>query len=144
MEYQLAALKACNITDIAIVVGHCGSQIRKGMGSKVTILENEDYKSTNSSYSLWLARDFIKDGFIYINSDLIFDYRSLRLLLKSSYRDAIITDEIDDFKDDMFNAQMEDSRTIQLDKKLNKNLSSATVVGPARFSREGLNKLYIN
>lgn len=50
--------------------------------------------------------------------------------------DAIIIDDVDDSTDDMFNAHMEDSRIIQLDKKLNKNLSSATVVGLARFSRE--------
>ena len=136
LEYQIAALKQCNIQDIAIVLGHCGKKIREYLKVPILFIENKEYATTNSSYSLWLARDFIKDGFIYINSDLLFHPAMLQALLKSPEPDAIIIDSKVDVRDDMQKARMEGNRILSMDKNLSPALTTAEVVGPAKFSAE--------
>jgi L-glutamine-phosphate cytidylyltransferase len=141
LEYQIAALKQCNINDITIVLGHNADKIKEYLKTPVKFIENKDYATTNSSYSLWLTRDFIKDGFIYINSDLLFHPKMLQTLLDSKDPDAIIIDHNVNISDDMQKAHMQDNRILKMDKNLSQELASAEVVGPAKFSAEYANKI---
>ena len=86
--YQIAALRACGIDRLVIVVGYLPRlhpRVRRRVGARY--VENRDYASTNSSYSLWLAREHMRDGFIHLNSDLLFEPRMLRALLDVAARE---------------------------------------------------------
>jgi choline kinase len=141
LEYQINALKKNGIKDIGIVVGHCGDRIRESLRDSVTFIENKDYATTNSSYSLWLAKDFIRAGFIYINSDLLFHEGMLKSLLDSPYENAIIVDKKSKDKSDMFKAVMNGEQILFMDKNIDPNVSSAEVVGPVKFSKDGAEKI---
>jgi len=45
---------------------------------------NEDYATTNTIHSLWLAREFLSEGILYFNGDVWFEPRVLSLLLQQS------------------------------------------------------------
>ncbi len=137
LEYQIAALRQCGITEIAIVLGYQGEKIRAHLNTPVTYFENSEYASTGSSYSLWLTRDFIRDGFVYVNSDLIFHPRMLQILLDAPEPDGIIIDRHVDLTGDMQKAQMEGARILRMSKSMPADAAAAEVVGPAKFSANG-------
>ena len=90
LQYQLAALRQCGIEDVVIVVGYLSDHIRGFVREPVTYVENIDYASTNSSHSLWLARERLRDGYVHLNSDLLFEPAMLRALLDAPAENAVI------------------------------------------------------
>jgi L-glutamine-phosphate cytidylyltransferase len=144
LDYQIAALVDAGIHEIGIVVGYLPELIKSHVAdvkSRITFIENPDYASTSSSYSLWLARDFIRDGFIHLNSDLVFDPRLLRTLLKSPDSNAVIVDRRIDVGSDMMKARMDDRRILEMSKRLEPRLAAAEVVGPAKFDAAGARRI---
>jgi choline kinase len=136
LRYQLAALRQCGIQDIVIVVGYLADRVRDYVDPSVTIVENRDYASTNSSYSLWLARAHMRRGFIHLNSDLLFEPVVLRALLDAADENAVIVDREVRPGSDMMKAQMRGRQIVRMDKRLTAGVS-AEVVGPARFGPAG-------
>ena len=56
LQYQIAALRACGIEDVVIVVGYLPHCIRNFARGTATYVDNPDFASTNRSHSLWLER----------------------------------------------------------------------------------------
>lgn len=137
LDYQISALRQNGIRDIAVVIGYCGDKIRKHLKIPVTFIENKDYATTNSSYSLYLARKSTQDGFIYLNSDLIFHPEMLQTLLRSKSKDAIVVTHKVDRQNDMHKAQIKQARILRIGKDLPTKACSADVIGPAKFSPQG-------
>ena len=141
LEYQLAALRQCGITDVVLVVGYQQEKIRAHLDVPVTYVENTEYASTGSSYSLWLTRELIRDGFIYVNSDLIFHPRMLSALLESPAPDAIVIDRHVNLTGDMQKAAMDGDRILRMNKTMVAEEAAAEVVGPAKFSANGARRI---
>ena len=135
LRYQIAALRHCGIEDIVVVVGYLAHQIRDFVDSSVTLVENRDYASTNSSYSLWLARAHMRQGFVHLNSDLLFEPDGLRALLAAPDENAIIVDRRVRPGSDMMKAEMDGRRILRMGKRLKSG--AAEVVGPAKFGSSG-------
>lgn len=136
LRYQIAALRQCGVDDIVIVVGYLAEHIRDYVDSSVTLVENREYATTNSSYSLWLARQHMSNGFLHLNSDLLFEPAMLRTLLEAPDENAIIVDRRIRAGSDMMKCQMSGRRILRMGKKLTTD-AAAEVVGPARFSAAG-------
>jgi len=141
LEYQIAALRQCGITDIAIVLGYHGDKIRAHLDVPVSFVENPEYASTGSSFSLWLAGSFLRDGFVYVNSDLLFHPTMLRVLLDAPEPDAIVIDRAVHLTGDMQKAEMDGTRILAMSKSMPAERAAAEVVGPAKFSPEGARML---
>jgi len=142
LDYQIRALTQCGINNIIVVVGHQGKKIQNHLSIPVTFIENRDYRTTNSSYSLWLARKHLHNGFIYLNSDLIFHPEMLRALLATRHENAIVIDKSGSSSKDMFGAHMDGERILKIDKKLPEHLMAAEAVGPAKFSPAGASRVF--
>jgi len=98
LEHQLNNLIECGIEKVIIVVGYLANQIFEAMNNKnfpieIEFIQNPIYFKTNTIYSLWLARKHIKDDFVYLNGDVVFDEKILERLLKSSYKACIAVDK---------------------------------------------------
>jgi choline kinase len=141
LEYQLAALRQCGITDVVLVVGYQREKIREHLDVPVTYIENSEYASTGSSYSLWLTRDLITDGFEYVNSDVIFHPRMLAALLDAPAPDAIVVDRHVNLTGDMQKAAMDGDRILRMSKNMGAADAAAEVVGPAKFSADGARRI---
>jgi choline kinase len=140
LRHQIAALRECGIHDIVIVVGYLADKIRARVDSSIALVENREYATTNSSYSLWLARNFLRGGFIHLNSDLLFEPDLLRALLASSDENAVIVDRHVRPGSDMMKARMEGRRILRMQKDLTFE-ASAEVVGPVKFGPCGADVL---
>ena len=90
LERQLHSLRACGVDAITVVAGFREGDVRRACGAGVHIVVNRQYATTNSLYSLWLARDFVTDGFIVLNGDVLFHEQLLLDLLTSRDEDALL------------------------------------------------------
>ena len=78
---QLEAInRICS--NILFVVGYKKDKIIDKLGYRYSYIENKDYKSTNSIYSLWLAKNELNDDLVLLNSDIIFDYELMDAFIK--------------------------------------------------------------
>ncbi len=136
IDYQLDALAACGITDVVMVVGYNAAMIQSYVGSRVTYVLNSDYEHTRSAYSLWLARDFCGEGFIYLNGDLVFELELLKRVLDSKYENVFAFDRKYNFTSDMHKVVMIGDRIIHHNHKVSNDIAHGEAVGPVRISKE--------
>ena len=78
LERLICSLQEHNFNRLVVVIGHQADCIRDYLGIRkggmdITYITSPLYKTTNNIYSLWLARDVIKEPFLLIESDLVFD-----------------------------------------------------------------------
>ena len=139
LQYQIAALRECGVTDIVIVVGYLSHCVREFVDDGVTLVENREFAHTNSSYSLWLAREHMRHGYVHLNSDLLFEPAMLRALLDAPDENAVIVDSRVTADSDMMKAQMDGRRILRMSKQLAD--ADSEVVGPAKFGASGVTRL---
>ena len=95
LNYQLDNLKKNNIRDVCIVVGYKSSKIIKFLRNKkkdfkFTIIKNIRYANTDSAYSYYLARNFVKNSsYIHLNCDIIFSNNHLKKILLSKKKNIL-------------------------------------------------------
>jgi choline kinase len=80
--HQLEALADHGVGPVLVIVGHQADEVQQVIGSRAEVLLNDRFAETNSLYSLWLARDWIKGPFVLLNCDLFFDPEILGLVLE--------------------------------------------------------------
>jgi choline kinase len=90
IERQIRSLRACGVDTITVIAGFQAGIVRRTCGPGVDLLVNARYDSTNSLYSLWLARDLLLDGFVVLNCDVLFHDQLLRDLLTARDDDALL------------------------------------------------------
>ena len=72
IRHQLEALADNGVGQVLMVLGYEAETVRRVVGDRAEYIVNDRYADTNSLYSLWLARDWIKGPFLLLNSDLFF------------------------------------------------------------------------
>src|SRR5262249_44144663 len=90
IERQIRSLRACGIDAITVVAGFRAPDVRRTCGPGVDFVTNTRHETTNSLYSLWLARDLLRDGFVVLNCDVLFHDQLLRDLLAARDEDALL------------------------------------------------------
>jgi len=86
LKRGLEHLDDCGIEETIIVVGYMSNKIIDEVGDnfgkmKVTYVKNCNFSETNNVYSLWLAREHLKNGCILIEGDVLFEKEILLDLL---------------------------------------------------------------
>jgi choline kinase len=90
VERQIRSLRACGVDEITVVAGHHADDVRRTCGPGVDIVLNPRYESTNSLYSLGLARNLLMEGFVVLNCDVLFHDQLLWDLLSARDEDALL------------------------------------------------------
>ena len=94
LDYQLDYLKDYGISQPIIVTGYLDDKIKSHVGDNAKIIFNPKYDSTNNIYSLWCARNELKDEeFIIMYSDLIFHKEILNNLMRTDGNIVLAVDE---------------------------------------------------
>ena len=81
-EYILENLNKAKIREVIFVVGYKSNILKPKLkkcdelGMKLKIVVSKKYKTTNTMYSLWLARNYLKSDFIFLHGDLIFSFQN--------------------------------------------------------------------
>lgn len=100
LDWIIQSLIVRNIRDIVVVVGYKKEMVKSYLLEKykqqlnITFVENDDYYKTNNIYSLWLAREYLKnDDVLLFECDEIFEQRVLDLLLESPWENIALVDK---------------------------------------------------
>jgi len=87
LERLVKNLRAQGFKRLIVVIGHLGDCIQKFLQQHANDMQidyviNPDYRTTNNIYSLWLARHQIREPFLLVESDLIFETSMLDDMLQ--------------------------------------------------------------
>jgi NDP-sugar pyrophosphorylase family protein len=83
----LDSLRAQKINRLIVVIGHQRNRIREFLKDnagdmQIDYVINPEYRTTNNIYSLWLARKQIRESFMLVESDLVFETSMLTDMLQ--------------------------------------------------------------
>jgi choline kinase len=140
LERQIAALRAHSVDAITVVVGYRRDAIEQVCGREVEIVYNPDFASTNSLYSLWLARDLLSEGFVVMNSDVLFHPHLLTRLLTSPHEDALLMAAREPgahYTDEEMKVHVRNGCVAAIDKGLGDTITDGENVGIVKFGAAG-------
>ena len=140
IEYMLDNLSACGVRDVVIVVGYKADTVREKIGSyyrncRVSYVMNNEYETTNNIYSLWLARDYVRDGMIFFNGDIVFHRGILSGILTNDARNSFAVDPHVELEDDAMKVILQSGRLRKIRKHLGED-ANAWAIGMYKLSQE--------
>lgn len=100
IERAVEALLDSGVTKMYIVVGYKGENLKKFLTEECTnprikdmefvFIDNNEYDKTNNIYSLYLAKEVLKeDDTILLESDLIYEPKLIKNLVESEKKNAV-------------------------------------------------------
>lgn len=120
LSYQLEALRRNGIGKIGIVLGHAGEKIIDFIDQEFPYFQahylwNREYDRSNSSYSFWLAREWVGvEPYLHLNCDIIFSAGLLANLLKTPQENVIAVRTDLALEGNMEHVQLSDGRIIRM------------------------------
>lgn len=141
LQYQLEALVSCGIKDVCVVIGHQGARLQEFVKEtfpqlNVRYVWNHEYATSNSSYSFFLAKDFVLGAsYIHINCDVVFTAALLNQLLASPNQNVIVIRKDIELTDSMENVVLNGERIVKMILKRIPE-SEAKAYGLAKFNAE--------
>jgi len=107
LERVILTAKKAGIKEFVIVVGYSGEKIQRKMGDgskynvKINYIENKEWKKGNG-ISVLKTKELLKEDFILLMADHIFDYRILKEIINFQSNSTILSgiDRKEALKDD--------------------------------------------
>lgn len=126
MDLTLKNFSEVGLTDVAIVIGYAADQVRnrkdaleERYGVNIELVFNDKAEEWNNAYSLWCARDVLRQGAIIANGDTIHPV-SVEELLLANQADHITlaVDAVKKLADEEMKVQLNDRAGVTLITKL--------------------------
>lgn len=143
IERQIDTLHAAGIRSITVILGYGVDQVeqvlrrRYGAGT-IDILFNPFYEVADNLASCWMARQAMREEFILLNGDTLFDLPVLQQLLASPSRPITLAiDRKSHYDDDDMKVCLEDDRLKRVDKKLPPDRVDGESIGIMYFRPDG-------
>lgn len=105
IDRALDCLSQFEISRIIIVIGYKGEELKQYVGNKhygtdIIYINNPIYDQTNNIYSLFLAKDLLKDeDTLLLESDLIYDKATIAKILNHPYSNIALVDKYESWMD---------------------------------------------
>ena len=86
------------IDHIVVLIGYMADTLIKHLEGyknkvKITFIENEIYDTTNNIYTLWLAKEYLKNGFYLFEADIFCEKEIIKKLLHNQQENVILVDK---------------------------------------------------
>ncbi|MEM1315737.1 MAG: phosphocholine cytidylyltransferase family protein [Pseudomonadota bacterium] len=99
LEWQLHALAACGVRDVAVVTGYEARAVSAALKTSTADVEarslfNPFYGVADNIGSCWTARDLIGEDTVLINGDTLFDRRVLARVLEEATAPITVTVDV--------------------------------------------------
>ncbi|MGK5629230.1 sugar phosphate nucleotidyltransferase [Streptomyces sp. URMC 123] len=105
LDLTLGNFAEVGLTDVAVVIGYRGEAVverkaalEKKYGVTLHLVENDKAETWNNAYSLWCARDVLKEGVILANGDTVHPVSVEKTLLDARGRGQKIILALDTVK----------------------------------------------
>lgn len=142
IEHQLQTLRTYGVEPVVVVVGYHAEAVEARLEGRATLIRNPRHAETNSLYSLWLAREHARPGFLLLNADVLFDPEILRRVLDSPHPDALAVERRRRLEPEEMKVELDADRIRAMSKKLDPGRAHAENVGVLKFSAEGARVLF--
>ena len=145
LQRQMSALADARVDEIVLVLGFEAERIRRHCGPGVSFVTNKRFGETSSLYSLWLAKEHLRDGFVVLNCDVLFHPALLTRLLSAPFADALLVDFVDkqnnQLGDEEMKVKVRDGVVVDISKNMDPAEADGENVGVVKFSRDGARRL---
>ena len=137
LDRQIDLLFENNVDEIFVVTGHQSDLIQKHLNKKnIKIIKNEKYADYDNLYSFLCVKNFIKNDFICIYGDLVFEKKLLSEIIKNKNNCLIVDDPIHKF----------DNHSVEIKDNLIKNINfnhdalkhNGQFIGILKFNKSSL------
>jgi phosphoenolpyruvate mutase len=150
LDYQLESVRGVGLKKVVVVRGHAGSQFKR---NDIALVDNPEYTDKHILHSIFVARDYMKDGFMLVMSDILFNGEIVKKLLDCDTDIVLVVDNSYRFHKDVpktldlvvsrqrrsaFYRTLNPTRMIEIreiGRKIPKDLADHEFVGIAYFSR---------
>ncbi|MGL4867029.1 MAG: phosphotransferase [Cetobacterium sp.] len=104
IERSINILLETGIKKIYIVIGYEKEYYKKlaKKYSEIILIENNKYEEYSSYYSLYLLKDYLRDSFILLESDIIYEKKSLKKILDSNEENLVLISSETGSKDECY------------------------------------------
>lgn len=142
IAWQIAALAANGIDDIAVVTGFRTEKVEAALaaipGVRARTLFNPFFKVADNLGSCWIARGEMTQDFIILNGDTLVSPGIVAKLIAESREPITVTVDVKDTYDaDDMKVHRENGRLIAIGKRLTAEESNAESIGMLAFRGEG-------
>ena len=141
IKHQLEALADHGIGPVLVVLGYQAGAVRKALGEGAEYVLNAQYAETNSLYSLWLAREWVRAPFLLLNCDLLFHPDVLDRLLAQD-GSALAYDSTSYGGREQTKVAIRDGRVLDLGKDMPNGAARGESLGILKFDADGTKALF--
>ncbi len=143
LEWQIRSLSSCGIEEVVVVTGF-GHQaveniLKNSSGIAVRTLYNPFYALSDNLGTCWVARSEMREPFVLINGDTLFEAEVMKRLLTEAgeYPITLATDRKNSYDDDDMKIHSQRGRLLRVGKKLDMNVVNGESIGMMVFSANG-------
>lgn len=148
LELQLRSLARCGIDHVTVVVGFGAQHVERFIdgcaipGLHVEALFNPFYIASDNLATCWIAREAMKDDFLLINGDTVFEDRVLQRLLETPPSPVTIAiDHKSDYDEDDMKVSLDGAgKLLAIGKQLKPERVSGESIGMLRFTGMGVER----
>jgi choline kinase len=133
IQHQVASLRKIGIEQIGIVTGHAAEQVQTIAGPGCEYIYNSLYAETNSLYSLWSARQWLKGSFMLLNCDVLADHRIYEMVARTPGC-ALAYDSASGGEDEHMKVTLDGGRLRHMSKERNGHPVHGENIGMLKFS----------
>jgi choline kinase len=137
IDRQIDALTMSGVRNITVVTGYKHERLHEHLTTRVSYVHNDRYRKSNSLYSLWLARDVLRQGTVVLNSDILVSPLLIARLLGTPARDAALIDPRSDMGAEEMKVRVSNGFISEFGKDIPVERAHGENVGILKFSREG-------
>ncbi|MEG2596984.1 MAG: phosphotransferase [Oscillospiraceae bacterium] len=144
IDRTISVLESCGIEKFYVIVGYQSEQLRKHLSAKqnVTMIENPRYKWSGTMYGLYQAKNFLKEDFLVLKSDLVFEQKAIDELLDEPNPFSAVVAAPSGHSDEAFVEFDENDHIFRITKDIHQiNKVQAELVGIFKISIEVFEKM---
>jgi choline kinase len=149
LKWMLDALLANGVDETIFVAGFHKSLVQNWVSDNfpdlnATWLENPEYASTNTAYSVWLAREAAMvggDDVLLLNGDVVLDSRVIARTLEPDGLNVLAT-RLDRVAEEEVKVTLKDGRVTEIGKHLSPQIAAGESVGINRLGCAQLPDLF--
>ena len=96
IQQSIEKLQACGVQNILIVTGYAAEfyEALAKENKKINTIYNAHYQNYGSLFSLYCAKDHVKEDFLIVESDLIYDPNLIRQIMNSGKENLLVLERI--------------------------------------------------
>lgn len=143
IEWQIEALRECRVDRITVVTGYHAEKVDEVLlraygKSRIKPLYNPSYAVADNMVSCWAARHEMKEDFIILNGDTLFEAPVLKRLLASpDHPVTVVVDHKEMYDADDMKVEMEGARLVRIGKDIPEERAHGESIGMILFRGEG-------